>query len=100
MFRIFFIQENISGTDQERGLIEWRAHIKKDPSSEKNPDHTYDLPFGMNLIRKLTWTRFIPCMPTYRDVSFKKLKKVHKKVIPKSCRTWMEEEGETSKQKE
>jgi len=44
----------ITGTPEERGLIAWSAHLQPsdDGDSPANLDRSYDLPFGMDLIRR------------------------------------------------
>ncbi|XP_046676697.1 solute carrier family 23 member 1 isoform X2 [Homalodisca vitripennis] len=64
------LDNTIPGTPEERGLIAWAEQMKlettptDDHSQEKS---TYDFPIGMSLVRRWTWTSYLPFMPTYRS---------------------------------
>ncbi len=65
----FFLDNTIPGTPEERGLIKWNAqHEVKESSNETS--NCYDLPFGMNLLRKWTWTQYLPFSPTFKGWRF------------------------------
>jgi len=59
-----FLDNTIPGTDEERGMVQWRAqaagHLNKDTE-----DTTYDLPFVMGLVKRCRWARFLPLSPTF-----------------------------------
>ncbi|XP_063855234.1 solute carrier family 23 member 2-like isoform X4 [Scylla paramamosain] len=64
----FFLDNTIPGTEEERGLVKWKAMLeKKQTGNEESVVDTscYDLPFGMERIRKWGWTRFVPVLPTF-----------------------------------
>ena len=45
----------VVGTDEERGILKWKAQFGSADSDEdksKNRLSTYDFPFGMNMIRR------------------------------------------------
>lgn len=62
------------GTDEERGIIIWRE--VPDDSDDESDDidynnlhltmRTYNLPFAMDLIRKASWSKYVPFFPTFR----------------------------------
>ena len=61
----------LKGTRKERGLLAWGQNSKASKSlgaDAETPDEfrCYDLPFGMNFIRKWNWTTAIPICPTFR----------------------------------
>lgn len=58
----------IPGTRVERGLVAWEnemALTRSEEGSSAPGKSTYDFPFGMSLLRKCKWTKFIPFLPTY-----------------------------------
>ncbi|WAR03291.1 S23A1-like protein [Mya arenaria] len=70
-FSALVLDNVIPGTDEERGIIIWREVPEDtDEDSDDNQDNnltmkTYDLPFGMNLIRSLRWGKYVPFFPTF-----------------------------------
>ena len=61
----------LKGTRKERGLHVWGKSSKASTSTSagaETPDEfrCYDLPFGMNFIRRWNWTTAIPICPTFR----------------------------------
>ena len=61
----------MKGTRKERGLLVWGQNSKASKSSSADAEaldefRCYDLPFGMNFIRKWNWTTIIPICPTFR----------------------------------
>lgn len=66
----FVLDNTVPGTPEERGILKWNARI---PSSEKDDgcksqnqkSDCYDLPIGMDSIRKVSWLRYIPFCPTF-----------------------------------
>ncbi|ROT63925.1 putative solute carrier family 23 member 1 [Penaeus vannamei] len=70
----FFLDNTVPGTDKERGLIQWRAHLDdrergKDRGEVKGLS-CYDFPVGMDFIKRNDWMRYIPFCPTFRGFSF------------------------------
>ncbi|KAK4305485.1 hypothetical protein Pmani_022615 [Petrolisthes manimaculis] len=64
------LDNTMPGTPEERGLIEWSAHLTTNKQQQQQ-NSTYDLPFGMQAIRKASWTRYIPFLPTYTGFTTK-----------------------------
>ncbi|XP_072051815.1 solute carrier family 23 member 1-like [Amphiura filiformis] len=67
----FFLDNTIPGTLEERGMLKWlEAADENDPtlSSIKG----YDLPFGMNYIRRSTLWRYLPFSPTFKGFPWNK----------------------------
>jgi len=63
----------LPGTDEERGIVIWRESPQDDDSDDVDYENlntmtmkTYDFPFGMNLIRSLTWGKYVPFFPTFQ----------------------------------
>ncbi|XP_069935793.1 solute carrier family 23 member 1 [Cherax quadricarinatus] len=56
-----FLDNTIPGTKEERGLVSWRA---QQGDSKSCPG--YDLPYGMDAIRRRKWLRYLPFSPTFR----------------------------------
>lgn len=67
----------IPGTTEERGLDAWSNEMELNfEADEKSPEteyvpNTFDFPFGMDTLRRWTWTSYIPFMPTYRPRPFR-----------------------------
>ncbi|XP_059471027.1 solute carrier family 23 member 2 [Neocloeon triangulifer] len=62
----FVLDNTVPGTDEERGLTKWNKHHDAEGLVEKDTPTCYDLPFGMDYIRKAKWTSYLPFMPTFR----------------------------------
>ena len=56
-----FLDNTVPGTLKERGMLTWGSQ-----EGEEQNCPIYDLPFGMEAIRRWKWTRFIPFSPTFR----------------------------------
>nr|AAM97679.1 ascorbate transporter [Anopheles gambiae] len=65
----------IPGTPEERGLVAWSKEMALE-TAQDNDDlpagglawekSTFDFPYGMQLMRRWKWTRYVPFLPTYR----------------------------------
>ncbi|KAK4314154.1 hypothetical protein Pmani_014541 [Petrolisthes manimaculis] len=71
----FLLDNTLSGTLEERGLMHWnyflQAHQTKCVSSttkESPEDICYNLPFGMDAIKRWRWTKYMPFLPTYQGL--------------------------------
>ncbi|WAR28045.1 S23A1-like protein, partial [Mya arenaria] len=72
-FSALVLDNVIPGTDEERGIIVWREVPEDTDEDSDDGDYqnlnlsmkTYDLPFGMNLIRSLRWGKYVPFFPTF-----------------------------------
>ncbi|XP_034033438.1 solute carrier family 23 member 1 [Thalassophryne amazonica] len=62
-FLAFCLDNTIPGSRQERGLVGWRADTSSFSSSSFS---SYDLPVGMDVIRRTHWLRFLPISPTFQ----------------------------------
>ncbi|XP_055586153.1 solute carrier family 23 member 2 [Uranotaenia lowii] len=60
----------IPGTPEERGLIAWSKEMSLEVVTEHGGDNvyssTFDFPYGMALLKRFKWTRFVPFLPTYK----------------------------------
>lgn len=63
----FLLDNTIPGTPEERGLLKWKAQMEV--SSSDAPGGRaftcYDLPFGMDAVRRASWTSRLPFSPTF-----------------------------------
>ena len=68
------IQNYLSGTPEERGILAWNNQLpvnKENTPQEKKDSKTkatakcYDLPFCMPSLRRQGWTRYVPVCPTF-----------------------------------
>ena len=55
----------LTGTEEERGLKLWRENLKRSLDVNQAEASSYDLPFGMALIRKCRWAHRVPFSPTF-----------------------------------
>lgn len=60
----FILDNTVPGTDEERGLLQWRKIVSV--AGNKNASPLYDLPCGMAALRKWSFTKYFPICPTYR----------------------------------
>ncbi|XP_046989524.1 solute carrier family 23 member 1 isoform X1 [Schistocerca americana] len=62
-----FLDNTIPGTPEERGLIAWQAEMNLSAEgSDSDAPSTYDFPIGMSVLRRWTWTSYLPFSPTYK----------------------------------
>ncbi|XP_047476945.1 solute carrier family 23 member 1-like isoform X1 [Penaeus chinensis] len=59
----FLLDNTVPGTPKERGLLQWRA--TKEGGDADAVSHTYDFPFGMDVVRKIKWMKYVPLSPTF-----------------------------------
>jgi len=62
------------GTEEERGMLKWRAHIRGEGQQQYHHDDSgrltsstscYDLPCGMSFVRRSMFCKYIPFCPTF-----------------------------------
>ena len=64
-----------SGTPEERGLTKWRSQFENSENSSSDcKQNCYDLPFVMEFLRKQSWAKYIPFLPTYQGSNVSKYK--------------------------
>ena len=68
------LDNTIPGSDEERGMAAWKAHHSKTEAVRNDVFDIYNLPIGMQLIRKLTWLKWAPICPTFDGFLKKKSK--------------------------
>lgn len=59
---------SIAGTEEERGLKLWRESLQCSAGVNQTEVSSYDLPFGMAMIRNCSWARHVPFSPTFGTV--------------------------------
>ncbi|XP_060075015.1 solute carrier family 23 member 1-like [Ylistrum balloti] len=71
-FTAVILDNLMPGTAEERGIFAWREVFEdggEDAAGDDNNNtmtlRTYDLPIGMNYIRKWKWTYYLPFSPTF-----------------------------------
>jgi nucleobase transporter 1/2 len=69
----FFLDNTVPGTPEERGLVKWRAQFEVSNEGEAAQNSCYELPFGMEWLRKMSWTKYIPCLPTFQGFNLNKV---------------------------
>lgn len=60
----------ISGTEEERGILKWRAEIPSEVDTEKTDTNIYDLPYIQKHLDKLRWVDFLPFCPSFNQKLF------------------------------
>lgn len=62
------------GTPEERGIRKWKKGVGKGSKSLDGME-SYDLPFGMNVIKKYKCFSYLPISPTFVGYTWKGLGK-------------------------
>uniref|UniRef100_A0A7M4E3U0 Solute carrier family 23 member 1 n=1 Tax=Crocodylus porosus TaxID=8502 RepID=A0A7M4E3U0_CROPO len=70
----FILDNTIPGTEEERGLVQWKAGAHANSSMSENLK-SYDFPFGMNVIKRIHWLKYVPVCPVFKG--FKSRTKNH-----------------------
>ncbi|NWX28369.1 S23A1 protein, partial [Notiomystis cincta] len=60
----FVLDNTIPGTQEERGLVQWKAGAHSDSTSSASL-RSYDFPFGMGAVRRSRWLRNVPICPVF-----------------------------------
>ncbi|XP_010224796.1 PREDICTED: solute carrier family 23 member 1 [Tinamus guttatus] len=61
----FILDNTIPGTQEERGLVQWKAGAHSDSTTTASLK-SYDFPFGMSIVRKSRWLKYVPICPVFR----------------------------------
>ncbi|XP_076352596.1 solute carrier family 23 member 2-like [Tachypleus tridentatus] len=81
----FVLDNSIPGTDEERGLIKWREqglvhNMNEGDQLTLSSPSAYDLPFGMNVIKRYNIFKYIPISPTYdQNIFLRKVRPLFKR---------------------
>ncbi|KAL1773457.1 solute carrier family 23 member 1 isoform X3 [Sigmodon hispidus] len=64
----FILDNTVPGSPEERGLIQWKAgaHANSETSVSLK---SYDFPFGMGMVKRTAFFRYIPICPVFRGFS-------------------------------
>ncbi|NXJ91111.1 S23A1 protein, partial [Corythaixoides concolor] len=60
----FILDNTIPGTQEERGLVQWKAGAHSD-STARGSLRSYDFPFGMSAVRRSRWLKYVPICPAF-----------------------------------
>ncbi|XP_069811824.1 solute carrier family 23 member 1-like [Dendropsophus ebraccatus] len=60
------LDNTIPGTDEERGTSAWHKQMHAEKTNGSVGQSCYDLPFVTNYLRRLSWARYIPFLPTFQ----------------------------------
>ncbi|KAB1262241.1 Solute carrier family 23 member 2, partial [Camelus dromedarius] len=66
----FILDNTIPGTPEERGIRKWKKGVGKGSKSLDGME-SYDLPFGMNVIKKYRCFSYLPISPTFAGYTWK-----------------------------
>uniref|UniRef100_A0A8C5M7S2 Solute carrier family 23 member 2 n=1 Tax=Leptobrachium leishanense TaxID=445787 RepID=A0A8C5M7S2_9ANUR len=66
----FILDNTIPGTPEERGIRKWKRGLSKGGSASDGME-SYDLPFGMNFLRKYKCFSYLPISPTFAGYQWK-----------------------------
>nr|XP_005989382.1 PREDICTED: solute carrier family 23 member 1 [Latimeria chalumnae] len=61
----FILDNTIPGTDEERGLVQWKAGAHANSETVAGLK-SYDFPVGMDLVRKVECMKYIPVCPAFK----------------------------------
>ncbi|CAO2593687.1 Solute carrier family 23 member 1 [Lemmus lemmus] len=66
----FILDNTVPGSPEERGLVQWKAgaHANSETSASLK---SYDFPFGMGMVKRSAFLRYIPICPVFRGFSNK-----------------------------
>ncbi|NWQ65939.1 S23A1 protein, partial [Neopipo cinnamomea] len=64
----FVLDNTIPGTQEERGLVQWKAGAHSD-STASGSLRSYDFPLGMGAVRRVRWLRRVPVCPVFTGFS-------------------------------
>lgn len=53
------------GTQEERGLVQWKAGANANSETSEQLT-TYDFPFGMGVVKKIQWLKYVPVCPVFK----------------------------------
>ncbi|KAM9265942.1 solute carrier family 23 member 1 [Cariama cristata] len=60
----FVLDNTIPGTQEERGLVQWKAGAHSDSVASASL-RSYDFPFGMSVVRRSRWLKHVPVCPVF-----------------------------------
>nr|XP_021507115.1 solute carrier family 23 member 2 [Meriones unguiculatus] len=66
----FILDNTIPGTPEERGIKKWKKGVSKGNKSLDGME-SYNLPFGMNIIKKYRCFSYLPISPTFAGYTWK-----------------------------
>lgn len=66
----FILDNTIPGTPEERGIKKWKKGVSKGSKSLDGME-SYNLPFGMNIIKKYRCFSYLPISPTFAGYTWK-----------------------------
>ncbi|KAF7473549.1 Hypothetical predicted protein [Marmota monax] len=66
----FILDNTIPGTPEERGIRKWKKGVSKGNKSLDGME-SYNLPFGMNIIKKYRCFSYLPISPTFAGYTWK-----------------------------
>lgn len=61
----FILDNTIPGTQEERGLVQWKAGAHADRTTAANLK-SYDFPFGMSVVKRIEWFKYVPVCPVFK----------------------------------
>lgn len=64
----------VAGTPEERGIRKWKKGVGKGNKSLDGME-SYNLPFGMNIIKKYRCFSYLPISPTFVGYTWKAFRK-------------------------
>ncbi|KAM4678014.1 solute carrier family 23 member 2-like [Discoglossus pictus] len=60
------LDNTIPGTNEERGTSAWHQQMHGEKTNGSTGQSCYDLPFVTKYLRGLSWSRYIPFLPTFQ----------------------------------
>ncbi|XP_006866196.1 PREDICTED: solute carrier family 23 member 1 isoform X2 [Chrysochloris asiatica] len=64
----FILDNTVPGSPEERGLIQWKAGAHANSETSINLK-SYDFPFGMGVVKRLAFLKYIPICPVFKGFS-------------------------------
>ncbi|XP_074640427.1 solute carrier family 23 member 2-like [Tubulanus polymorphus] len=63
----FVLDNTVPGTAEERGILKWRQDASNS-GALAGKDSSYDLPYVTRWLKRQKWSKYIPVLPSYKQV--------------------------------
>lgn len=64
----FFLDNTIPGTDEERGITQWREQHAGSDETQGAESKCYDIPFITKYLKRWSWSKYLPFSPTFQGM--------------------------------
>ncbi|KAK3095707.1 hypothetical protein FSP39_017881 [Pinctada imbricata] len=64
----FILDNTVPGSDEERGILKWRANMYEEGEQDAKTHVQYEIPFITSVLRKVKCCSYVPVSPTFDKV--------------------------------